>query len=24
LCHNCQWGKRICGVCPHQRLTNLF
>ena len=17
LCHNCQWGKRLCGVCPH-------
>jgi hypothetical protein len=18
LCHNCQWGKRVFGVCPHQ------
>ncbi len=19
LCFNCQWGKQICGVCPHQQ-----
>ena len=19
LCWNCQWGKRICGICPHQK-----
>lgn len=19
LCWNCQWGKRLCGVCPHQK-----
>lgn len=19
LCHNCNWGKRVCGICPHQR-----
>jgi len=19
LCFNCQWGKRLCGICPHQR-----
>jgi hypothetical protein len=18
LCFNCQWGKRLCGVCPHK------
>lgn len=18
LCHNCQWGRRKCGICPHQ------
>lgn len=21
LCHNCQWGKRIHGVCPHKKDT---
>lgn len=19
LCMNCNWGKRICGICPHKR-----
>lgn len=19
LCWNCQWGRRICGICPHQK-----
>lgn len=22
LCYNCQWGKRICGTCPHQSQGN--
>ena len=22
LCWNCQWGKRLSGICPHQRTRN--
>jgi len=23
LCHNCQWGKKLCGTCPHKAMTPL-